>query len=104
MDRNKLSLKPPHLGVPSGASKAIFEPMVHMAQTVHQSCLKISTISKRTENELSLEPRHLGVPSGASKAIFEPMVRLAQTVHLSCLKISTISKRTETSFHLSLVT
>jgi hypothetical protein len=57
-----------HLWVPSGASKMISEPMVCSAQTVHQSCFKISTISRRTE--LSLEPRHLGVPSGASKMIF----------------------------------
>jgi hypothetical protein len=38
-----------HLGVPSGASKTIYEPMVRSVQTVHLSCVKISTISKRTE-------------------------------------------------------
>ena len=59
-----------------------FEPMIRSTQTVHLSCVKISTISKR--GELSLEPSHLGVPSGASIAISEPMVRLAQNVHLSC--------------------
>jgi hypothetical protein len=29
-----------------GASKTIFEPMVHSAQTMHLSYVKISTISK----------------------------------------------------------
>ena len=80
-----------------------YEPMVRLAQTVHLSCVKVSTISKWTENELPLEPCHLGVPSGVSEIIYEPMVRSAQTVHLSCVKISTISKHTETSLHLSLV-
>jgi hypothetical protein len=33
------------------------EPMVCLVQTVHLSCIKISTVSKQT-----LEPHHLGVP------------------------------------------
>ena len=81
----------------------ISEPMVHSAQTVHLTYVKVSTISKQTENELPLEPCHRGVPTGASEVIFEPMVRSTQTMHLSCVKISTIYKRTETSLHLSLV-
>jgi hypothetical protein len=72
----ELPLKPPYLGVPSGASKTIFEPMV----------------------------RFLGVPSGVSKLISESVVCSARTVHLSCVKTSTVSKRTESSFHLSVVT
>jgi hypothetical protein len=32
-----------------GLPKAISEPMVHLAQIVHISCLEIKTISKRTE-------------------------------------------------------
>jgi hypothetical protein len=84
-----------HLGVPLGASEMISEPMVCSMQTVHLSCIKISTISKWTE--LSLEPRHLRVPSGASKTISRPMVRSTQTVHLSYVKISTISKLAEHS-------
>jgi hypothetical protein len=40
---------PCHLGVPSGVSKTIFEPMVHYAQTVHLCSVKISTISKWTD-------------------------------------------------------
>jgi hypothetical protein len=45
----KHPLEPRHLGVPSGASKMISQPMVRSAQTLHLSCVKINTIS----NELS---------------------------------------------------
>jgi hypothetical protein len=48
------STKPHHLGVPSGASKTISKSMVHLVQTVHPSCVKISTISKRTEMSFHL--------------------------------------------------
>ena len=96
MDRNEIRQDPRHVGVPSGASKMISEPMVSLTQIVHLSCVKISTISKWTE--LSLQPHRLGVSSGASKMIFEPMVHLAQNVHLSCTNTNTVSKRTETRF------
>jgi hypothetical protein len=49
MDRNELPLEPRHLGVPSGTSKMIPEPMVHLAQIVHLSCANTNTISKHTE-------------------------------------------------------
>jgi hypothetical protein len=94
MDRNEIAHDPRHLGVPSGVSKTISEPIVCLAQIVHLSCTGTNTVSKR----------HLVVPSGASKMISEPMVCSAQTMHLSYAKISTISKRTKSSFHLSLVT
>jgi hypothetical protein len=87
MGQNKLPLDPCHVGVPSGVSKMIFEPMVHSMQTVHLY-------------ELSLDPRHVGVPSGGSKVISKTMVRSVQTEHLSCANINTISKQTETNFHL----
>ena len=45
---------PRHLGVQSDASKMIFEPMVRLAQTVHPSCVKISTIYKRTKTSFQL--------------------------------------------------
>jgi hypothetical protein len=76
--------------------------MVRSTQTVHLSCVKISTIYKQTE--LSLEPRHLEVPSGASKTIYELMIRLAQTVHLSCTDTNTVSKLKEERFHMTHVT
>jgi hypothetical protein len=49
VEQNELSLEPCHLGVPLGASKSIYKPTVHSVQTVHLSCIKISTISKLTE-------------------------------------------------------
>jgi len=103
-DRNELPLEPCHLGVPSDASKTISEPMVRLAQTVHQSCTDTNTVSKRIEMTIPHDPRHLAVPSRAFKTISEPMVRSAQIVHLSCVKSITISERAEISFHLSLVT
>jgi hypothetical protein len=102
MERRGIPLDPRHLGVLPVASKWISEPIVLLMQTLHLSCVKISTISKWTE--LSLEPRHLWVPSGASKMISEPMVRLTQTVPLSCNDTNTVSKRKEVRFHLTHVT
>jgi hypothetical protein len=46
---NELSLDPHHLRVPSGVSKMIYKPSERSAQTVHQSCVSINTISKRTK-------------------------------------------------------
>ena len=102
MDRNEIPHDPRQLGVPSGASKTISEPMVHSAQTVHLSCVKISTMPKQAE--LSLETRHLVLPLGASKTISKPMARLAQIVHLSSMDTNTVSKRKEERFHMTHVT
>ena len=104
MEGSEIPHDPRDLGVPSGESKTMSEPIVHSTQTVHLSCIKINTISKQTENELPLEPRHLVAPSGASKMISEPMVRLSQTVHLSCIDTNTVSKQTERRFHMTHVT
>jgi hypothetical protein len=46
MERREIPHDPHHLGVPSGASKTIYEPMVCSTQSVHLSYAKISTISK----------------------------------------------------------
>jgi hypothetical protein len=45
MDWIELPHEPRHLGVPPRASKIISEPMVYLAQTVHLSCVMITTIS-----------------------------------------------------------
>jgi hypothetical protein len=50
---NELPLEPRHLGVPSGVSKTIFEPMVRSAQTMHLYCTDTNTISK---NEIAHDP------------------------------------------------
>jgi hypothetical protein len=49
MDRNKLSLEPRHLGVPSGTAKMISEQMVCLEETVHQSCTDTNTVSKEKQ-------------------------------------------------------
>ena len=75
--------------------------MVRSAQTLHPSCVKISTISKQAETSFHLSLVHLGVPSVSSKMILEPMVCMAQAVHLSCTDTNTVSKRTKMIFHMT---
>ena len=67
--------------------------MVRLTQTVHLSCVKISTICPKGQNDLPLEPGYLVVPSSASKTICKPMVHLAQTMHLSWTDTNTVSKQ-----------
>jgi hypothetical protein len=69
--------------------------MVPSVQTVHLSCVKIGTISKRTKQG-STRPSSLALPLGASKMIYEPMVRLTQIEHLSWIDANTVSKQIET--------
>jgi hypothetical protein len=45
--RNKAPPDPHHLGVPSGASKTIYVPMVRLTQTEHLSSTDANTISKQ---------------------------------------------------------
>jgi hypothetical protein len=45
LHRNEISHDPRHLGVPSATFKMISEPVVHSTQTMHLSCILISTIS-----------------------------------------------------------
>jgi hypothetical protein len=49
MDRKKLPPEPRHLGVPTGASKTISGPILHLAQTVYLCYTDTKTISKRTK-------------------------------------------------------
>ena len=53
IDRNKLPLETHHLGVPSGASKRISEPMVRLAPTVHYLAPTL-TVSKWTETRFHM--------------------------------------------------
>jgi hypothetical protein len=53
-DRNEIPHDSRHLGVPSGASNTISEPTVRSTQTMHQSRIKSSNISKRTEPSFHL--------------------------------------------------
>jgi hypothetical protein len=54
MDRNKLALKPSHLGVPLGVTKMIIEHIVHLVQTMYLSCTDTNTISKRTKTSFDM--------------------------------------------------
>jgi hypothetical protein len=103
MDRNDVPLSPRHLGVPSGVSKMIYEPMVRSVQTVHLTCAEIDTISVQTKTRFHLTHITYEYHRGRPKW-FPSMVRSAQTEHLSCSLINTISKRTEMSFHLTHIT
>jgi hypothetical protein len=100
MDRNELSFETHHLGVPSGVSKTIYKPMIRSAQTVHLSCIKISTISKWTETSfhLSLSARST---IGCVQKDFWADGTLAQTVHLSCTNTNIVSKQKEVRFHMT---
>jgi hypothetical protein len=50
MDQNEIRQDPRHLRVPSGLSKTISDAMVRSTQTVHLSCVKISTIFEQTKS------------------------------------------------------
>jgi hypothetical protein len=67
---------------------------------MHLSCIKINTISKRTEMRFHL-CLVTSVHSGASKTVIDPMVRLAQTMQLSYTDNNTVSKWTETRFTMT---
>jgi len=54
MDRSEIPNDTRHQGVPSGASKLISKNMLCSMQTMHLSCIRISTISKLTEPSFHL--------------------------------------------------
>jgi hypothetical protein len=71
-----------------GCVQNYFEPLVRSTQTMHLSCIKISTISKWTKRSFQLSlVTYQGVSSSSSKMISEPKVRLVQIVHLSCIQM-----------------
>ena len=102
-DRNELPFDARHLGVPLGASKTIFEPMVRLAQTVHLSCTNTNTISKRIETRFHMthvtKEFRLVHPKLFLSLWYircKPCNYLAPTL--------TLSKRIETRFHMTHVT
>jgi hypothetical protein len=48
-NQNELPFEPRNLGVPSGVSKMISEPMVHLVQTVDLSCTNTNTVTKQSK-------------------------------------------------------
>jgi hypothetical protein len=89
-DRDKFWHGPRHLRVLSGASKMISEPMVRSVQTVHLSCIKISTISIWTETSFHFSLITLEYHRGRLKQLLSlwyvrhiPCTYLAPTLTLS---------------------
>jgi hypothetical protein len=54
MDPNELPVESCNLGVPSGVSKMISEPMVRLPHTVHLSCTDTNTVSKQTKTRFQM--------------------------------------------------
>jgi hypothetical protein len=54
MNQKEILHDPRRLGVPSGASKMIYEAMVHLVPTVDLSCTQTNTTSKQTEMSFHL--------------------------------------------------
>jgi hypothetical protein len=54
MEWNEIPRDQCHIGDLSGVSKTISDPMLCLAQTMHLSCVKISTISKQTKMSIHL--------------------------------------------------
>jgi hypothetical protein len=50
----RASTRPTSPRSPISVPKMIFEPIAHLTQIVHQSCVEINTISKRTKMSLHL--------------------------------------------------
>jgi hypothetical protein len=102
-DQNEVLLEPHHLGVSSGVSKMISEPMVCSAQTVHSLApmLTPSLIGLKQDSTWPTSPRSsIGCVQNNCWANGTFVVNHAPF----CVNVSTISKRIETSFHLNLVT
>jgi hypothetical protein len=51
---NRAPLDPRQVGVPSGASKTSYQPMVHLTQSEHLSCTNANTISKQIETRFHM--------------------------------------------------
>ena len=91
---NETPHDPCHLGVPLGASKMISDPMVRLAQTVHQSYINTNTISKWTDWD-STGPTSPRSCIGCVQNDIWAYGTFTQTMHLSYINTNTISKQTE---------
>ena len=91
MDQNEIPHDPRDLGVPSRASKIIFEPMVRSAQAVHLSCVKISTISKRTKTSFTSPMSHTSTIGCVQNDCWANGEFIASE-QLTCIEVNTVSK------------
>ena len=90
---NEIPHDPCQLGVPSGASKMISEPMV-CSQTVHLYCTNTNTISKRTERDSSWSMSTRSSIGFVQNDIWA-YGTFSQIVHLSYTNTNSFSKWTE---------
>jgi hypothetical protein len=82
----------------------ISKPMVHLAQTVHLSCIETNTVSKWIETSFHLSLVTQEYHPVHPKQFLSLWYVLAQIVHLSCTETNIISKRTERRFYMTHVT
>jgi hypothetical protein len=97
MDQNEIAHD---LGFPSGASKMISVPLVRSAQTVHLSCIKISTIS----NELNQTSTWASSPRSTIRFVQNDFwaYGMFSTNHAPILnRHQHFSKLTKTWFHMT---
>jgi hypothetical protein len=69
----------------------ISEPLVHLAQTVHLSCIDTNTVSKWIETRFDM--------THDTKEFHQ-----VQTMHLSCTDTKTVSKQIKMRFDMTHVT
>jgi hypothetical protein len=91
---NRAPPDPRHLGVPSGVSKMICEPMVHLTQTEHLSCTDANTVSKQIETRFYMT--HITSEFHRVPPILFSSKRYVR--RKPCINLA------EPSFHLNLVT
>jgi hypothetical protein len=91
---NRAPPDPRHLGVPSGASKTIYEPMVRLTQTEHLSCTDANAVSK--QNEMRFYMAHV-----TSEFYWVPPKLFPSKRYVRRKPCTNLA---EPSFHLSLVT
>jgi hypothetical protein len=88
IDRNKILHDPRHLGVPSRASKMIFELTVRSAQTMHLSWIKISTVSNRSKTSFHLSHVTLECHSVRPKRFLRPWYTWCKPCTYLALKLT----------------
>jgi hypothetical protein len=97
-DQNELPPEPRHLGVPSGVSKMISDPMVRLSKPCTYLA-RMLTPSSNGPKQDSTWPTSPWCSIGCVQNYFWAYVRSVQTMHLSCVMIVTITKHTNTTVH-----
>jgi hypothetical protein len=103
MDCNELPLEPRQIGVPTGASKIIYEPMVCLAQTVYLSCIDITLSPNRPKRAFTWVSSPINTMGCVQNDFWAYGMFGANRVPI-LHRHNTVSKQTKTSFHLSLIT